>query len=92
MEASLQHLKNETNGRVVEHAAEVLALADTIFLVGLSQLPMPTACLAGAFNSAKIRCISADQVPGMATETIVCATSNDAAVVALRASRDKVME
>ena len=92
VEAALQRLKDEANGRMVEHAAEVLALADTIFLVGLSQLPMPMACLAGAFNSAKIRYISVDQVPGMAVETASCATLNDAAVVALRATRDKDVE
>ena len=81
-EQELREIDVSVSGAAITKAAQVLAPADTIFLVGLKAMPALMSSLRRGLTASGMRHLIVDQVPGMATEMIAFATSADAAVVA----------
>ena len=78
--ASIERLRNTVAAADVERAAEILAGADTIYLLGLRRAFPVTAYLAYALGKLGLRALLVDQVGALAPEQISGAGARDALV------------
>lgn len=75
--ASIERLRNSVTGEEIDRAAEMLASADTIFLLGLRRAFPVTAYLAYALGKLGLRVALVDQVAALAPEQVGSATGRD---------------
>jgi DNA-binding MurR/RpiR family transcriptional regulator len=78
--ASIERLRHTVSGADIDRAAEILAAADIIFLLGLRRAFPVTAYMAYALGKLGLRAVLIDNVGAMAPEQIGGATKRDALV------------